>query len=214
LARSLQTPEKIRTLQRKLYLKAKAEPGCRFYLLYDKIHRDDILRHAYALARSNKGAPGVDGVTFARIEAGGLEGWLAGIREDLRAKTYRPQPVRRVMIPKPGGGERPLGIPTIRDRVVQTAAKLVLEPIFEADLEPNAYGYRPHRSGVDAVKEVHRLLCQGFTDVVDADLSNYFDAIPHGDLMRSVAQRIVDRDVLRLIKLWLKTPVEATDPDG
>ena len=214
MARSLQTPEKIRTLQRKLYLKAKAEPGCRFYLLYDKIHRDDILRHAYALARSNKGAPGVDGVTFARIEAGGLEGWLAGIREDLRAKTYRPQPVRRVMIPKPGGGERPLGIPTIRDRVVQTAAKLVLEPIFEADLEPNAYGYRPHRSGVDAVKEVHRLLCQGFTDVVDADLSNYFDAIPHGDLMRSVAQRIVDRDVLRLIKLWLKTPVEEAGPDG
>ena len=214
MARSLQTPEKIRTLQRKLYLKAKAEPGCRFYLLYDKIHRDDILRHAYALARSNKGAPGVDGVTFARIEAGGLEGWLAGIREDLRAKTYRPQPVRRVMIPKPGGGERPLGIPTIRDRVVQTAAKLVLEPIFEADLEPNAYGYRPHRSGVDAVKEVHRLLCQGFTDVVDADLSNYFDAIPHGDLMRSVAGRIVDRDVLRLIKLWLKTPVEEAGPDG
>lgn len=214
MAQGLQTPEKIRTLQRKLYLKAKAEPGCRFYLLYDKIHRDDILRHAYALARSNKGAPGVDGVTFARIEAGGLEGWLDGIREDLRAKTYRPQPVRRVMIPKPGGGERPLGIPTIRDRVVQTAAKLVLEPIFEADLEPNAYGYRPHRSGVDAVKEVHRLLCQGFTDVVDADLSNYFDAIPHGDLMRSVAERIVDREVLRLIKLWLKTPVEETDPDG
>ncbi|HEX6013049.1 MAG TPA: group II intron reverse transcriptase/maturase [Geminicoccaceae bacterium] len=214
MAQSLQTPEKIRTLQRRLYLKAKAEPGCRFYLLYDKIHRDDILRHAYALARSNKGAPGVDGVTFARIEAGGLEGWLAGIREDLRAKTYRPQPVRRVVIPKPGGGERPLGIPTIRDRVVQTAAKLVLEPIFEADLEPNAYGYRPHRSGVDAVKEVHRLLCQGFTDIVDADLSNYFDAIPHGDLMRSVAQRSVDRDVLRRIKLWLKTPVEEVGPDG
>jgi RNA-directed DNA polymerase len=214
LARSLQTPGKIRTLQRRLYFKAKAEPDFRFYLLYDKIHRDDILRHAYALARSNKGAPGVDGVTFARIEAGGLEGWLAGIREDLRAKTYRPQPVRRVMIPKPGGGERPLGIPTIRDRVVQTAAKLVLEPIFEAGLEPNAYGYRPLRSGVDAVKEVHRLLCQGFTDIVDADLSNYFDAIPHGDLMRSVAQRIVDREVPRLIKLWLKTPVEATGPDG
>ena len=171
MGRSLQSPEKIRTLQRKLYLKAKAEPGFRFYLLYDKIHRDDILRHAYALARSNKGAPGVDGVTFARIEAGGLEEWLAGIREDLCTKTYRPQPVRRVMIPKPGGGERPLGIPTIRDRVVQTAAKLVLEPIFEADLEPTAYGYRPGRSGIDAVKAVHRLLCQGFTDVVDADQS-------------------------------------------
>ena len=154
MAMNLQTPERIRTLQGKLYLKAKAEPTFRFYLLYDKIHRDDMLRHAYALARSNKGAPGVDGVTFAMIEADGLEAWLDGIREDLRAKTYRPQPVRRVMIPKPGGGERPLGIPTIRDRVIQTAAKLVLEPIFEADLEPNAYGYRPRRSGIDAVKEV------------------------------------------------------------
>jgi RNA-directed DNA polymerase len=211
---NLQTPERIRTLQGKLYLKAKAEPTFRFYLLYDKIHRDDMLRHAYALARSNKGAPGVDGVTFAMIEADGLEAWLDGIREDLRAKTYRPQPVRRVMIPKPGGGERPLGIPTIRDRVIQTAAKLVLEPIFEADLEPNAYGYRPRRSGIDAVKEVHRLLCQGYTDVVDADLSKYFDTIPHGDLLKSVAARIVDRDVLRLIKLWLKTPVEETDTNG
>jgi RNA-directed DNA polymerase len=118
------------------------------------------------------------------------------------------------MIPKPGGGERPLGIPTIRDRVVQTAAKLVLEPIFEADLEPTAYGYRPGRSGIDAVKAVHQLLCQGFTDVVDADLSKYFDTIPHQDLLHSVAARIVDRHVLRLIKLWLKTPVEETDPDG
>src|SRR5687768_10748031 len=205
---SLATPESIRKLQRKLYLKAKDEPAFRFYLLYDKIWREDILRHAYDLARANKGAPGVDGVTFAMIEAVGREEWLAAIREDLRAKTYRPQPVRRVMIPKPGGGERPLGIPTIRDRVIQTAAKLVLEPIFEADLEPNAYGYRPRRSGIDAVKEVHRLLCQGYTDVVDADLSKYFDTIPHGDLLKSVAARIVDRDVLRLIKLWLKTPVE------
>ena len=118
------------------------------------------------------------------------------------------------MIPKPGGGERPLGIPTIRDRVAQTAAKLVLEPIFEADLEPTAYGYRPGRSGIDAVKAVHRLLCQGFTDVVDADLSKYFDTIPHGELLGSVAARIVDRHVLRLIKLWLKTPVEETDPRG
>ena len=168
---SLATPERIRTLQRKLYLKAKAEPAFRFYLLYDKIHRADILLHAYALARSNGGAPGVDGVSFAMIGAQGLENWLAELRDDLIAKTYRPEPVRRVMIPKPGGGERPLGIPTIRDRVVQTAAKLVLEPIFEADLDPSAYGYRPGRGGVDAIQEVHRLLCRGYTDVVDADLS-------------------------------------------
>src|SRR5579864_5529810 len=211
---SLTTPDNIRALQRKLYLKAKAEPNFRFYLLYDKVHRADILRHAYELVRSNKGAPGVDGVTCAAIEAAGLENWLGGIETELRTKTYQPQPVRRVMIPKPGGGERPLGIPTIRDRVAQTAAKLVLEPIFEADLEPTAYGYRPGRSGIDAVKAVHRLLCQGFTDVVDADLSNYFDTIPHDELLRSVAARIVDRHVLRLIKLWLKTPVEETDPDG
>jgi RNA-directed DNA polymerase len=211
---SLTTPDNIRTLQRKLYVKAKAEPAYRFYLLYDKIYRPDILLHAYNLVRANRGAPGVDGVTCAAIEAAGRETWLAGIASELRTKTYQPQPVRRVMIPKPGGGERPLGIPTIRDRVVQTATKLVLEPIFEADLEPTTYGYRPGRSGIDAVKAVHRLLCQGFTDVVDADLSKYFDTIPHQDLLCSVAARIVDRHVLRLLKLWLKTPVEETDPDG
>jgi RNA-directed DNA polymerase len=209
---SLQTPTTIRTLQRKLYRKAKAEPAFRFYLLYDKIYREDILRHAYALARANAGAPGTDGMTFAVVEASGLEGWLAGLREELVSKTYRPDPVRRVMIPKPGGGERPLGIPTIRDRVVQTAAKLVLEPIF-ADFEDNAYGYRPVRGAVDAVKEVHRLICRGHTDVVDADLSRYFDSIPHDELLKSVARRIVDRHVLRLIKLWLKAPIEERD-DG
>src|SRR5829696_3133854 len=211
---SLATPERIRILQRKLYLKAKAEPAFRFYLLYDKVHRADILHHAYALARANEGAPGVDGMTFATIEAEGLETWLAGLREDLIAKTYRPEPVRRVMIPKPGGGERPLGIPTIRDRVVQTAAKLVLEPIFEADLDPAAFGYRPKRSGIDAIKEVHALLCRGYTGVVDADLSRYFDTIPHRELMQSVARRIVDRHVLRLIKLWLKAPIEERAGDG
>lgn len=211
---SLTTPEKIRKLQTKLYGKAKAEPSFRFYQLYDKIYRPDILAHAYALARSNGGAPGVDGMTFAQIDAEGPETWLDGLRKDLAAHNYRPAPVRRVMIPKPGGGDRPLGIPTIGDRVVQTAAKLVLEPIFEADLDPAAHGYRPGRDGIDAVKAVHALLCRGYTDVVDADLSKYFDTIPHHALMQSVARRIVDRQVLRLIKLWLKAPVEERDGDG
>src|SRR6266404_5450112 len=211
---SLATPEKIRIFQRKLYCKAKAEPDYRFYLLYDKICREDILQHAYELARANAGAPGVDGETFAAIETAGRKEWLAGVRKELTEKTYRPAPVRRVMIPKPGGGERPLGIPTIRDRVVQTAAKLVLEPIFEADFEDNAYGYRPVRGAVDAVKEVHRLICRGYTDVVDADLSKYFDTIPHADLLKSVARRVADGAVLRLIKLWLKAPIEERGGDG
>jgi len=211
---SLETPIKIRMLQRKLYQKAKGEPNYRFYLLYDKMYREDILAHAYALVKSNQGAPGVDGQTFWGIETLGLEEWLNGIRMDLRGKTYQPQAVRRVMIPKPGGGQRPLGIPTIRDRVVQTAAKLLLEPIFEADFDPNAYGYRPKRSAQDAVGKVMELLRVGYTDVVDADLSKYFDTIPHSELLQCVARRIVDRDVLHLIKMWLKVPVEERDQDG
>jgi len=211
---SLETPSKIRTLQRKLYRKAKDEPTYRFYLLYDKIYREDILAHAYDLAKANQGAPGVDGLTFAGIELWGREKWLAELRNELRTRSYQPQPVRRVMIPKPGGGERPLGIPPIRDRVVQTAAKLVLEPIFEADMEPNAYGYRPKRGALDAIRKVHELLRAGYTDVVDADLSKYFDTIPHRELMKSAARRIVDRDLLRLIKAWLKVPVEERDEKG
>jgi RNA-directed DNA polymerase len=211
---SLETPEHIRNLQKKLYLKAKAEPDFRFYLLYDKVWRADILEHAYRLARSKGGAAGVDGVTFADIAIAGEKEWLSALRKELRERTYRPQPVRRVMIPKPNGGERPLGIPTIRDRVVQTAVKLVIEPIFEADLEPTAFGYRPRRSAGDAVAAVHELLRRGYTDVVDADLTKYFDTIPHDQLMRSVARRIVDKDILRLIKMWLKAPVEETDKDG
>src|SRR5579872_2350239 len=208
---SLETPMKIRMLQKKLYQKAKEEPNYRFYLLYDKMYQEDILAHAYALAKSNQGAPGVDGQSFQGIESQGVEGWLNGIRKDLRAKAYQPQAVRRVMIPKSGGGERPLGIPTIRDRVVQTAAKLLLEPIFEADFDPDAYGYRPKRSAQEAIQKVHKLLCEGYTDVVDADLSKYFDTIPHSELMQCVARRIVDRDMLRLIKMWLTAPVEEKD---
>ncbi len=211
---SLATPEKIRNLQRKLYLKAKQEPGFRFYQLYDKVYRADILEHAYLLCKSNGGSSGVDGVTFEQIEASGRVEWLERLGKELHDKTYRPDPVRRVMIPKPGGGERPLGIPTIRDRVVQTAAVLVLEPIFEADFLDEAYGYRPKRSAQDAVKEVHQTLKAGYTDVVDADLSKYFDTIPHRELMKSVARRIVDRQMLRLVRMWLKVPVQERDENG
>lgn len=211
---SLTTPSKIRELQIKLYRKAKNEPEYRFYMLYDKVYREDILLHAYERARANKGAPGVDGQSFQQIESLGLKEWLTGISRELREKTYQPQPVRRVMIPKPGGGERPLGIPTIRDRVIQTAVKLLIEPIFEADFEPNAYGYRPKRSAQDAIQEVHELLCEGYTDVVDADLSKYFDTIPHSELLQCVARRIVDRHMLHLLKMWLKVPVEERDEKG
>jgi RNA-directed DNA polymerase len=211
---SLATPYRIRDLQIKLYRKAKNEPGFRFYQLYDKVYRDDVVLHAYALAKANNGAPGVDGKSFEDIESEGLAEWLNGLRKELHDKTYQPQPVRRVMIAKAGGGERPLGIPTIRDRVAQTAAKLILEPIWEADLEPNAYGYRPRRSAQDAIRKVDELLHEGYTDVVDADLSKYFDTIPHSELMQCVTRRIVDRQMLHLIKMWLKVPVEERDETG
>ena len=211
---SLGMPDKVRELQIKLYRKAKNEPEFRFYQLYDKVYREDILWRAWTLAKANQGAPGVDGVSFEDIETRGVMEWLNGLRKDLHDKTYEPQPVRRVMIPKPGGGERPLGIPTIRDRVAQTAAKLILEPIFEADLEPNAFGYRPKRSAQDAIQAVDKLLYEGYTDVVDADLSKYFDTIPHSELMQCVARRIVDKHMLHLVKMWLKVPVEERDGKG
>ena len=204
---SLATPPKLRRLQEALSTKAKQEPAYRFYLLYDKVSRADILAHAYTVAKQRGGAPGVDGVTFEDIEGAGRERWLGAVGEEVRTETYRPQPVRRVLIPKPGGGERPLGIPTIRDRVVQTAALLILQPIFEADLEPTAYGYRPGHTALEAVQVVHRALCAGHTEVVDADVSQYFDTIPHADLMTSLARRISDRRMLRLLKRWLKAPV-------
>ncbi len=204
---SLAPPRTIRRLQEALGTKAKQEPAFRFYLLYDKAYRADILAHAYALAKQRGGASGVDRETFEAIEAAGREPWLAAVQEALRTETYRPQPVRRVNIPKLTGGERPLGIPTIRDRVVQTAVLLTLQPIFEADLEPTAYGYRPGRTAREAVETVHRALCAGQTQVVDADVSQYFDTIPHAALMQALAHRISDRKLLRLLKRWLKVPV-------
>jgi len=211
---SLEIPDPARELQIKLYRKAKREPEYRFYLLYDKVWRADVLLRAWRLAKANDGAPGVDGQSFEDIESEGVMEWLNGLGKELREKTYRPQPVRRVMIEKPGGGERPLGIPSIRDRVAQTAAKLILEPILEADMEPNAYGYRPQRSAGDAIEEVDKLLYEGYTDIVDADLSKYFDTIPHSELMRCVARRIVDKHMLHLVKMWLTVPVEETDETG
>jgi RNA-directed DNA polymerase len=201
-------------LQTALQTKAKAEPEYRFYLLYDKLYRGDVLALAYHRCRSNQGAAGVDGQTFADIEAYGVEKWLGELAKELKDKTYQPSPVRRVWIPKPDGKQRPLGIPTIRDRVVQTAAVLVLEPIFEADLQPEQHAYRPERSTLDAVKEVQGWLDRGYTEVVDADLSGYFDSIPHHELMQCVARRISDRHLLHLVKMWLEAPVEETDESG
>jgi len=201
-------------LQAALHTKAKNSPDYRFYALYDKVYRPDVLGVAYTRCRENGGAAGVDGQTFEDIEAYDSHRWLGELAEELRNGTYQPQPVRRVYIPKPDGKQRPLGIPCIKDRVVQMAAVLVLEPIFEADLEPEQHAYRPERSALDAVHQVERLLRTGYSDVVDADLSGYFDSIPHSELMKSLSRRISDGRMLRLIKLWLETPVEETDAKG
>jgi group II intron reverse transcriptase/maturase len=211
---NLSTPKSVQKLQTALHVKAKAEAGFRFYSLYDKIYRGDILAHAYAQCRSNKGAPGVDGQDFSDIEAYGVERWLGELALALREETYRPEPVRRVFIEKSNGKLRPLGISTVRDRVCMTAAMLVLEPIFDADLPPEQYAYRPGRNAHQAVAEVGDLLFQGHTDVVDADLADYFGSIPHAELLQSVARRVVDRRVLHLIKMWLECPVEETDDRG
>lgn len=212
---SLITPENIRTLQRKLYRKAKQESACRFHSLYDKVYRADILSHAYNLVRANKGSAGIDGVTFEAIEEReGVTAFLAELEEALRNKTYKAGPVKRVMIQKADGSQRPLGIPTIRDRVAQMAVKLVIEPIFEADFCKTSYGFRPKKSAHDAVDDVAYAMNTCYIEVIDADLSKYFDTIPHANLMTVVAERICDGAILHLIQIWLKAPVMEVGKDG
>ena len=211
---TLETPQKLRDLQRKLYERAKKEPKFRFYAIYDKVYRDDVLAHAYALARANAGAPGPDGVTFEQIEGAGTEALLEKLRDELKTKTYRPGPVRRVYIPKLSGGERPLGIPNVRDRVVQTAAKLILEPIFEADFEEDSYGFRPKRDAHQALDAIREALRAGMGWVIDADVESYFDTIPHDRLMKAVAERVVDGPMLALVKRFLEAPIVDERDDG
>src|SRR6202166_1068261 len=212
---SLSTPESVQKLQTALHDKAKEAPNFRFYALYDKVYRKDVLAFAYECCKANGGAAGVDGQAFEDIEAYGKERWLDELAQELKDRTYQPLPVRRVYIPKADGKtQRPLGIPAIRDRAAQMAAVLVLEPIFEADLQPEQYAYRRDRSALDAVRHVHKLINTGHREIVDADLASYFDLLPHAELLKSVARRVIDGAMLHLIKMWLKAPVEETDERG
>jgi len=211
---SLTTPASVQKLQTALHGKAKESPDFRFYALYDKVYRKDVLAFAYECCKANGGAAGVDGQTFEDIEAYGIERWLDELAQELKSRTYQPLPVRRVYIPKPDGKQRPLGVPAIRDRAAEMAAVLVLEPIFEADLQPEQYAYRRDRSALDAVRHVHKLINTGHGEIVDTDLSSYFDTLPHSDLLKSVARRVVDGAMLHLIKMWLEAPVEETDERG
>ena len=211
---SLATPLSVQKLQMALHAKAKESPNFRFYALYDKVYRKDVLEFAYECCKANGGAPGVDGQTFEDIEEYGVERWLDELAQELKNRTYQPLPVRRVYIPKPDGKQRPLGVPAIRDRAAEMAAVLILEPIFEVDLQPEQYAYRPDRSALDAVRHVHKLINTGHREIVDADLSGYFDSLPHSELLKSVARRVVDGAMLHLIKMWLEAPVEETDERG
>ena len=203
-------PDKVFELRRRLYVKAKQEPGFRFYALYDRIYRPDVLAAAWDLVAENGGAPGVDGVAIEMIVQSpeGVEGFLQRLHDDLKAKRYQPRAVKRVEIPKANGGRRPLGIPTVRDRVAQTAAKLILEPIFEADFMACSYGFRPDRNAHQALAEIRQGLGEGKRAVYDADLKGYFDSIPHDKLMQAVEKRISDGAVLKLIRQWLKAPIQ------
>jgi RNA-directed DNA polymerase len=214
--RRIALPGKLASLRQKLYLKAKQEPKFRFYVLYDRIFRPDVLEAAYRIARTNKGAAGVDGVDFKQVESGpgGVETFLAELHESLKSRSYKPDAVRRAYIEKPDGRQRPLGIPTIRDRVVQTAAVLILEPIFEADFLACSYGFRPNRSAHDALEAVRRYIKSGRREVYDADLKSYFDTIPHDKLMACLRMRITDGSVLKLIRMWLNAPVVEKDDNG
>jgi group II intron reverse transcriptase/maturase len=211
---NLATPASVQKLQTALHAKAKGSPNFRFYSLYDKVYRKDVLEFAYESCKANGGAAGVDGQTFEDIEEYGMERWLDELAQELESRTYRPLPVRRVYIPKPDGKQRPLGVPAIRDRTAEMAAVLVLEPIFEADLQPEQYAYRRDHSALDAVRHVHKLINTGHGEIVDADLSSYFDTLPHSELLKSVARRVVDGRMLHLIKMWLDAPVEETDERG
>src|SRR6202167_5781496 len=214
LVSNLTTPASVQKLQTALHDKAKESPSFRFYALYDKVYRKDVLAFAYACCKANGGAAGVDKQTFEDIETYGKEHWLDELAQELKNRTYQPLPVRRVYIPKPDGKQRPLGVPAIRDRTAEMAAVLVLEPIFEADLPPEQYAYRRDRSALDAVRHVHKLINTGHGEIVEGDLSSYFDTIPHSELLKSVARRVVDGAMLHLIKMWLEAPVEETDERG
>src|ERR1700756_2430811 len=214
LAMSLSTPESVQKLQMALHDKAKEAPNFRFYALYDKVYRKDVLAFAYQCCKANGGAAGVEGQTFQGNEANGEKRGLDELAQELKKRTYQPLPVRRVDTPKPEGKQRPLGVPAIRDRTAEMAAVLILEPIFESDLQPEQYAYRRDRSALDAVQHVHKLINTGHGEIVDADLSSYFDTLPHSALLKSVARRVVDGAMLHLIKMWLEAPVEETDERG